>query len=399
MQFSEFVQAYHREVPPTHTATAGASLPAKTQRELDSIMGQARAHAERWGGLLHDCLSGRAIGISKRQLDAEAQAYLRWFAAAGDRLVALSVEIANEQAASDVDCSGGPAEGVTAPQQIESAKVLHALTEFSFHRLNARCLPMWSALLFDECTPRSIRRTVARARFELSSDVLLFSAVREQALGSMAQDDAETRQLRRWHTGMLTEIDAMIALLEVSCRSPQTVVLPAPPQFERFAGGANADMIVIDTAAHEVIGVQVKSSRSWRQADHYDARRVVMLDGVLHLENSRVMRTDARRSDRRAVSWPGLVGAHYLRALPVGRVEKGWATRRQALNMKIAARHYAGEMTDRNAEAFENCVRLVHQALGAGGATGVTGATGRMRVGDGAQTRSTAPDRLRASLA
>lgn len=340
MRAEEFVAAYSRECSSELDAGGQAGEATVVEAEVR----EARQYGAKWGMLLHDWMSG--VHLDRSAFEEWCQEYARWHADVSARLLHIDAD-------DDATCDD---------------LLLKRLTEFSFHRLTMRTMSLWRAALFDVGDPASRRGDVAQARFELAADTMLYAGIREEMLGEIADDTAEQRTFRAWHTGMLTEIDAMIGLLEATRRDTDVFVLPAPPQFERGASGANVDILVIHVPTRQVRGVQVKSSHAWDQADRYDAERVVMLDGVEHLRNARAMRTNRRHSDRHAVSWPGLVGAHYLRALPVQRVESRWAPRRQVLNLKLAARHYVGQITDRNAEVFETCRKFVVAALQPAGA-------------------------------
>jgi hypothetical protein len=344
MRAEEFVTAYQRDCAAPGDVEAVSDAPADRLAAIAG--GEALQHGEIWGMLLHDWLSGG------RTLPADvfagvARDFSVWFTGAAARMTALAVELGDEDA--------DPA-------------ILAELTGFSFHRLQMRSLPFWRALLVGDMDDRSIREAVDRARVELSCDAVLFAQVREEVLGGVAEDTGEQRTFRAWHTGMLTEIDAMIGLLEATRRDPAVFVLPAPPQFERRAGAANADMIVVHRGLRAAGGVQVKASRSWEQAAHYDPERITMLDGTIHLQNVRAMRTSTRHADRRPVSWPGLVGANYLRTLPARGVDRRGLPRRQLLQLRFAARHHAAGLADHNDEVMRTCRGLALAALRRGGA-------------------------------
>lgn len=342
MEISRFVAGYQRDRPEHgHRTSAGFT---------SALAGEAEQQGMIWGRLLHDWMRD-GITPQPHEFAVHCVEYLQWYQRVSAELLAAS-DAHGDDEADDV--------------------LLHDLTAFSFHRLNTRSLGLWRQLFYGDLDQAALRGVVDQARFELSTDVMLFAQVREMTLGDIAGEDEEQHRFRAWHTGMLTEIDACIALLEATRSDPHVLVLPAPPQFERLAGDANADMLVIDTLQRQAIGVQVKASHAWQSVERYDRRRIVMLDGIEDLQNSRAMRTDARRSTKRTVSWPGLVGAHYLRTLPVQRISG--VTRRQALNLKLAARHYVGQIADRNAQVFDRCRRLVLQALRAPEAPGLVAA-------------------------
>lgn len=332
MEISRYVAGYQRDCPEHERLSTGFTSALAAEAEQQGMV---------WGRLLHDWMRD-GIAPQPEEFATHCVTYLQWYQRVSAELLAASDAHGDDEA---------------------DDAMLHDLTAFSFHRLNTRSLGLWRQLFYGDLDQVALRAVVDQARFELSTDVMLFAQVREMTLGDIAGEDEEQHRFRAWHTGMLTEIDACIALLEATRSDAHVLVLPAPPQFERFAGEANADMLVIDTAARQAIGVQIKASHAWQSVERYDRRRIVMLDGIEDLQNSRAMRTDPRRSARRTVSWPGLVGAHYLRTLPVQRIQSRWVTRRQALNLKLAARHYVGQIADRNAQVFDRCRSLVLQAL------------------------------------
>ncbi|WP_436701235.1 hypothetical protein [Nocardioides sp. BYT-33-1] len=333
MEFDEFVVPYRREP---------GRFPSYPD-ELEARLGDVRRLAVRWGEILHDALAlGQAPPLP--ELRAFSMGYSAW-ANAGFGGVSSFVE----------RWAATRAEQLTESDEDGVAAFLDTLaqlsSELNFHRLNAHAGTFWAALLCG--VPGLANREIVESTcYHLAREVLTFSEYRNILIEDDLYFGDDVRTGRAMHTGALTEIDAYIALLDLTRRDRRLIVVPGPPQFERWAGSANADFIVVDTASGTIRGIQVKSIVERREADRYDPARITLIDGARDLQNSRAMRTDPRRSDRQVVSWPGMIGAHYLRELKPGPLTDRWVERRSLLLTKFAAVHYAGTVASQNKSAY-----------------------------------------------
>ncbi|MCR1782047.1 hypothetical protein KVF89_05830 [Nocardioides carbamazepini] len=333
MEFDEFVAPYRRE-PGRYP-----SYPT----ELEARLVDVRRLAVQWGEILHDALAlGQAPPLE--QIRAFSLTYTAW-ANAGFGGVSGFVERWVDSRADSLEESD--AAGIT--EFLDDLALLSS--ELSFHRLNAHAGTFWASFL---CGIPGLagREIVESTCFHLAREVLTFAEYRNLLIEDDLFFGDEARIGRAMHTGALTEIDAYIALLDLTRRNRRLIVLPGPPQFERWAGSANADFLVIDTERGSIRGVQVKSMVERREVERYDPARITLIDGARDLQNSRAMRTDPRRSDRRVVSWPGMIGAHYLRELKPGPLTDRWIERRSLLLTKYAAVHYAGAVGSQNKSAY-----------------------------------------------
>lgn len=335
MRFDEFVGAYRRE--PGHYP--------HYQAEVEARLADVRRIAAQWGELLYEVLAlGRAP--LPQEWNAFSNQYWLW---AQNHLGGVS-EWATTWVEARLDElweSDAEPEEVTA--LLDSLAQLGS--EVNFHRMNAKALPFWASLLSGQASMVG-RETVEWCCLHLANEALMLAQVREDLIDDDLFFGPDGRALRGVTTGALTEIDAYIALLDLTRRDHRVLVLPGPPQFERWARSANADFLVIDTEHRRIRGVQVKLVVDRQQAERYDRARITLIDGSRDLQNNRAMRTDARRSDRHVVSWPGMIGAHYLRELKPGPLTDRWIERRRLIQLKIAARHFTGAVASQNRLAY-----------------------------------------------
>ncbi|MDQ6525623.1 hypothetical protein RB608_18535 [Nocardioides sp. LHD-245] len=335
MEFDEFVVAYHRE-PGRYP---------RYQAEVEARLADVRRIAAQWGELLYEALAlGRAP--LPQEWNAYSNQYWQW---TQDKLGGVS-EWATQWVTARLD---GLSESDAEPEEVTA--LLESLaqlgSEVNFHRMNAKALPFWASLLSGQASLVG-RETVEWCCVNLANEALLLAQARDDLIDEDLFFDPDARALRGVNTGALTEIDAYIALLDLTRRDRRLLVLPGPPQFERWARSANADFLVIDTEHRRIRGVQVKSVVERQQAARYDRARITLIDGARDLQNSRAVRTDARRSDRHVVSWPGMISAHYLRELRQGPLTDRWIERRQLMQLKFAARHFTGTVTSQNRSAY-----------------------------------------------
>ncbi|MBO1901700.1 hypothetical protein J4H92_07000 [Leucobacter weissii] len=320
MRWNAFLDAYSRSAPRRRARfTAFAE-----------VLAPSDDYATRWGELLFDTLSGRPPRL--QELAALSQEYSAWV---------------NETVAF-IDANLEEVEAL-----IRDDEKLGGLfiAEAGFHRLNGHAQWSWAALIDLDHTLHMHDMLTTRTRFLLATQGLAMSNGRERAVKEDFYFDRELDSPRAWGIGRGTEIDAYIALLDLSRRDPALVVLPAPPQFERLAHRNNADFIVVDTRARRARGVQVKTSVRAEHRSAYDPARVTLIDGTADLHNTRAMRTNPLSSDRKAVAWPGLISAHFVLELPM-KASHGWMDEREIVRYKLAARHFAGSVPSRNRLAF-----------------------------------------------
>ncbi|MGO1506720.1 MAG: hypothetical protein ACTHW5_01595 [Microbacterium sp.] len=141
-----------------------------------------------------------------------------------------------------------------------------------------------------------------RACYELATATPDLNKVREQLIAQELFIHPAGERARTLNTGVLSEIDAYIALLDLRRQRANVIVLPSPSQFEQLSEPANADFTVFDKSLWQVRGVQVKAQVGSDRVTQYDRGRVTLLDGARDLQNTRAMRTSPVKSDRRTVA-------------------------------------------------------------------------------------------------
>lgn len=261
---------------------------------VEAPLVEPREWSHPWGVLLHDALAQRRVPRPE-EFEQFSLAYCGWFNARTPQLT-LGLQDWLQQS-EDLDTAGRVA------------------MELNFHRINAYAQRLWHVLLYTGRTFGLGPNSVNRACYELATAALDLDKGREVMIAHEVFFDPVVERTRASSTGLLTEIDAYIALLDMTRQRGNVIVLPAPSQFEHLAGAANADFIVFDKSRWQVRGVQVKAQVGGDHSAHYDRGRVTLLDGARDLQNTRAMRTNPTKSYKRVVAWPGLIAAHYLRDL------------------------------------------------------------------------------------
>lgn len=332
MRPERFAAAYRRD------ATVSTAYPGP----VEAALVEPREWSHRWGVLLHDALAQRRAP-SLESFQRFSLAYCGWVNA---RLPQIGADLAGWVGQSgDLDV------------------VMRAGMELSFHRMNGFAQRLWHILLY---TRRGIGlgpNSVNRACYELATTALVLDKNRERLVALDVFFDPGAERARAGSTGILTEIDAYIALLDMTRQRGNVIVLPAPAQFEHLAGPANSDFIVFDKSSGQVRGVQVKAQVTGQNVIHYDRSRVTLIDGARDLQNTRAMRTNPVKSDRRVVAWPGLVAAHFIRDLDWSTATDEWVARKQLIQHKLAARHYTGTIANRNPDAYTAVAERIHTDL------------------------------------
>lgn len=199
--------------------------------------------------------------------------------------------------------------------------------ELNFHVLNHAMVAMWS-LAIDVGTERSRRQEIDEAQLNLALAGTRHAEDRVRRTGNEPAGyyATENADYRRKISGIATEVDAGIVLLELCKRHPELSVLPAPRRFEGFGRrlsgdddsptSANSDYVVLNMDRQLVTGVQVKTWAPGCDVGRYSSEHVVILDGVHDLGNTRPVRLDPRSSDLSDRAWPGLIATGFLAQLP-----------------------------------------------------------------------------------
>lgn len=334
MDARTFVLAYPREPAP----------PRSYGPRVDKLLVHSRRFAQGFGRVLHDALSGRPLP-QRTQFRTWAVRYTTWLNQGMGGLEQNLEELLDA---------------------LESAEDFpRVFMEINFHRLNGPVMSWWEDLLFDRGAKGIDASRVTRARYELAKTAMAVMRSRDDWVERGLFYGKDLSEVRQWATGALTEMDGMVALLEMSRRMPSTFVVPAPPQFEHMAGPANIDLIVIDTSnGYRVRGVQLKSSGAHRHADRYDPDRVTLIDGSVDMFNELAVRRNPRRSDKDVVSWPGLVSAHYLASVTPGPETDGWATQPEIRAAAAMASQATKSVVSRNQQICDALIERIVADLG-----------------------------------
>lgn len=195
-----------------------------------------------------------------------------------------------------------------------------------FHTLSFGLLGMWRPLLGAGPPPSVKERRQSQIRLALHAARMTIKR-HENLEGNHRSDDPAAASILQMQNGMLSETDTAIVILEMVRRSPDIVVIPAPPQFESGSPGRNVDLFVIDVRAETVNGIQVKTSlHHSRQVLASQREGLVFVDGVTDLGNQRLARRSPNSSTKVLTAWPGLISAHYvLRANPRNPLFAPWS--------------------------------------------------------------------------
>lgn len=211
------------------------------------------------------------------------------------------------------------------------------LNRNNFHTLNLCFLNHWHRLLTGQEWDREETR-----RLNLDTqDLIALSSMRTQKQRRKSHDsdyydfsNEKMADFRRVTEGILSEFDAGIVLLEFAKKHPELVVIPAPGMFEhgKVHDGKkrNVDFIIIDTAAKETTGAQVKGRLSNEKLDSYSLDHVFFIDGDTDMENitSRLVKGSAKtQTSTRHVSLvrAGAIAANHI---------AGWPTKLAELNKR-----------------------------------------------------------------
>lgn len=193
---------------------------------------------------------------------------------------------------------------------VRSERSSNLSNRMNFHSLNLAFLPHWQQVMIMGTSEIKIPDKLHRqAQILLAGEAVQYMRLRDGVPPDRYYSLDESLRLKRktWE-GILNEFDTGIVLLEIATRHPDWIVLPAPGGFEHDNNDANVDFIVIDTTRDEIIGVQTKTSVSARDRQHYDGRRVILVDGMIDFGN--ILPRDPGSKD--PVSTAGIISAHKL---------------------------------------------------------------------------------------
>ncbi|RLV57145.1 hypothetical protein D9V41_00335 [Aeromicrobium phragmitis] len=322
MKFADFAAHYRRDAP------AAPRMPAD-HRSL--LMPAYRAAVER-GKLLHDVLAHDAV-LPHAEVSRRLTHYNAWTVAGYGGIVDRITQIGEE----------------TGDELHESAGPLWQYRHW--HGMCGAFGNEWAQVLTGDLRMDGYHPD--KTRLNLGTGGLDYYLRRgKPGVDYFAEDE------RPLLVGMHTEIDAGIALLELTARHRSLLVLPAPPQFEMFAGRCNVDFLVLDMKRRQVRGVQVKSMRHAQDLDRYDPAVVTIITGEWDLDNVRAVRRHARTSDMDVVPWPGLITTHFLGSTRLS-ANPPRLDATQVQRVKSRARTLSADARDRNREVFERVVTKV----------------------------------------
>ncbi len=319
MDYEEFVAGYPRDPDPA------PRLDAARERLLE----QPREFARVFGIVLHDYLSGGSDEPTPKQLADFVQRYLGWARANLGALI-RAVE--------------------TRGNRFDRHQ---PIMEMSFHHVMQIVHPVLPALLFGRPILTSLHLRDMQIMVALGGTAM--GGVRERRARQSKYFADYNAPLRSVQSGILTELDTAIVLLELCRQLPHLAVLPAPPQFERGSTGRNVDFLVLDPIRRKVVGVQVKTTVSRKTVNRYDPRGIVLVDGTVDLGNVRSVALRANSSDTTPMPWPGLISAHYVASLRPGSP----AVVRFSPELITRSRRTARTVTAHSRSYFEAAVRHV----------------------------------------
>lgn len=208
------------------------------------------------------------------------------------------------------------------------------LNRNNFHALNLCFSSHWYRLL----TGSEWSRGEARQHNTEAQDMIALSSLqlqKERAKNTPDEyynvDDKAMCDFRASIEGILNEDDSAIVLLEIAKKHPEIVVVPSPGVFEHGLAekgmrSKNADFIIIDVAASEAIGAQVKGRVRKDDSESYDPNYVFFIDGEMDLKNTTSIIQKGsprnRRTTRRAsVIHAGTIAAHHVKRWPTKPAE------------------------------------------------------------------------------
>lgn len=261
-------------------------------------------------------------------------------------------------------------------QDIDEKNANKVANEITFHNLNFNMAMFWNVVSHGNAiwkNPSARRTFISNVQDNVALSGVRYYAVRDKILKGKDGVDyySKTRADERGSLeGQAAEFDAAVVLLEAMRRSNDLVVVPAPIQFEKFSKrsisgkSANSDFLVM--RGQNVAGIQVKSRIISRQnIEKYDESRVVMLDASHDMGNVRAVRTEKLSSNKRLVTWGGLICAQ--RVLDIKTVDKReWPlmlSTQDVLRTKFAARSMVGNSKSYLSTATQHVSCRIEHAL------------------------------------
>jgi hypothetical protein len=284
---TDFVTAYPFDIDP-EVIHAG---------EHSQLITEGQQWSYRFGRLLYMVLAGMTHDTLTDPLDM--QAYHEWSVGVIDDIITL---IGHKNDAAH-----------------------RAINELNFNVMNHALRGMWYPVLHsqDRWSEGERAHTIRASELELGIIGLVFNQAREAYAKKYGHqiwfEESTLRPLTSTINGILQEIDSAIVLLAIAKRHPSWAILPAPLHFERMGRGNNVDFIVIDCERQNTIGIQVKTRVQFRQRRRADPKRVVFIDGIEDLCNTRELHTQSASDKLETVSWAGMIAVQLIASLPVNK--------------------------------------------------------------------------------
>lgn len=296
MDRQRFTEAYTRKPSAAFFHTLGSEAISNAIRPFDEW-------DERLGDALYEALSSE---------DKRAQNVRQLLQGYGAHSLTQSAHKAQENITDTIIDSG-----IDDPYSVASK----ALNEHNFHVMSQLFQPMWRDMLGGEPVGRMKHEKEHHAvMLGLALAALDYAEIRgrmSSISSGHAYFDEEHRVQRDTINGILTEIDAAIAFVELSRTNPDITVVPAPRRFEHADRQTNADFIIYDKSTDEAVGAQLKTNVTDADRARYDKDRIVLLSSTEDLGGKVWARVKSGSSDTQYVAWPGMVATQYIQSIPM----------------------------------------------------------------------------------
>ena len=190
------------------------------------------------------------------------------------------------------------------------------MQHFGFHLLNRRFSTIWHSEL-TEAKPQVKQEAIKTSARDLAFAGTWLAYVREKQIkdvGLSAFINATGQSDHSFLEGLLAEYDTAMVLLELAKKKHQNLlVVPAPAQFEYLSGKHNSDLIVQDKDTDSSLGVQVKNKVTFKDVEHYDKDRVMLVDAGGDLGNTKAeLMIDGRNTKIKTFKWGGQLCMEYF---------------------------------------------------------------------------------------
>lgn len=289
---------------------------------------------EAWSTYFGDALHGLMLGRTDTEVRLED--FLSTYSAHIRSQGAANARILIEEAV-QLDTEGQDAEN--------SRKILfRALQSHNFHMMSQSMTFSWAEMISEiDLNPEERRQLLSLEQFNIAQSAIGYAkwrAAHSSISHSHEYFTESFQQDRNFVSGILTEFDTAITLIEISKQNPNILVVPAPRRFEDSSKKINADFIVYDRSTDQVVGVQSKTKVSEQDRERYDQDRIVLISGETDLGGTVWTRTEAGKSVTKPVVWPGMIAAEHLKAMKLyGKNGKGFETfdRRELLRLQAEA--------------------------------------------------------------